>query len=73
MAFQVKLPSHCVFRTHTAIFQNIRSALQNDIAKSIAKFITNLYQARNLYSVICSEMSTVCCKVKGEGISLRFL
>ena len=40
MAFQVEVPSHCLFQSHTVqygyeTFQNVKQPLQNHIAKNI--------------------------------------
>ena len=38
MAYQEKLPSHCVFQSHTiwsVTFQNVKPALQNHLAENI--------------------------------------
>ena len=85
MAFQPKLPSHCVFQSHTfygyEIFQTGKPELQNHIAKTL-NLVRNLSlisnNTPNLYSIICAEMNMFqlqilyYCKMKGVAISSGF-
>ena len=42
MAFQEKLPSHCVFKSHTVWSWNFLSCFKDEVQNHIAKNIFNL-------------------------------